>query len=88
MEGSKQRVSVDQYDVIWDGPTNYKFTIRASGEVNTGGWTDPEIRLSADSLESDTLKFELVAQPPPSGSVVTQAFVPMEASRTFQVKVV
>ena len=85
MEKSKQPIKTDKATVTWDN-SSYELTITASGEVNTGGWTDPEIQLNAESPESGILQFELVAQPP-GGDYVTQVFTPIGASKTFKVEV-
>lgn len=55
-------------------------TVVAKGRVNTGGWTNPQLVQTGKT--ATTLTFELVAEPPPAGTIVTQGFVDVEATKT------
>lgn len=61
-----------------------QITIDASGMVNTGGWTNPALRLLPNkSQAAGVLLLEFVACPPPPGSITTQALVKVRASITL-----
>jgi len=57
-----------------------EITVVAEGRVNTGGWSNPQLVQTGKT--ATTLTFELVAEPPAAGMVVSQAFVHVEATRT------
>ena len=58
--------------------------VEAEGFVSTGGWSAPELRLRNDAQDG-YLEFDFVARPPAPGSIVTQAFQRVTASRQVPV---
>jgi hypothetical protein len=60
-----------------------KLTIIAAGATSTGGWSKARLRLKpGHKAESDTLDFDFVAVPPPSGQTVIQMLVPVTVTLT------
>lgn len=59
--------------------------VEADGTVPTGGWSNPELRLRGRAADG-FLEFEFRAQPPPSGTLVTQAFVKVTARAQVPVR--
>jgi hypothetical protein len=58
--------------------------VNATGAVNSGGWTAAHLRLrESRAAESDTAVVDFLATPPPPGTVVIQALVPVAASATL-----
>lgn len=61
--------------------------VTASGAVNSGGWTSPQLRLREPHVsENDTAVVDFFAQPPQPGAVVIEALVPVSASATFPLR--
>ena len=75
---------VYQVDQVTASIVRGKVEVRAEGQVNTGGWTDPEliayvyVMPPLDGIQ----QFDFVATPPDGPS--TDAFVPVKADTTFE----
>ncbi len=58
--------------------------VSAMGAVQSGGWVLPRLHLKEFHIpESDSEVVEFLATPPPAGSVVIQALLPIEATAVF-----
>ena len=77
----KHIYKVDVVSVKVSGKT---LLVSATGAVNSGGWTSPELRLRGPhTAEKETAVVDFVAKPPLPGEVVIQALVPISATATF-----
>lgn len=64
--------------------TGRKLVVTAKGAVSTGGWQNPQLRaLPQRKADTDTLRIEFRASPPPPGVAVIQAILPVSATATF-----
>ena len=63
-----------------------KLSIKAEGEVPTGGWSAGELVawVYVQPPPDGIYDFDFVAEPPPAGSVVTQAFTPISAEKVLE----
>lgn len=58
--------------------------VTATGAVNSGGWTSPQLRLREPHVpESHTAVIDFLAKPPSPSEVVIQAVVPVSATATL-----
>ncbi|MEI9993851.1 MAG: hypothetical protein WDM91_04595 [Rhizomicrobium sp.] len=61
-----------------------RLVVSASGAVNSGGWSLPRLHhKEVRTPESDTETFEFLATPPPTGTVVIQALLPIQMTAVF-----
>ena len=63
-----------------------KLSIKADGEVPTGGWSAGELvpRVYVQPPPDGIYDFDFVAEPPPPDRVVTQAFTPISAEKVLE----
>ena len=54
--------------------------LRVSGRVNTGGWGPASLRPLSQTSPNGLRHLEMVAEPPSSGTVITQAFAKKQAA--------
>jgi hypothetical protein len=60
----------------------HHLVIRASGAVNSGGWTKPNLVIKKPSArEARTIKVKFVARPPASRDAVIQALLPVSVRK-------
>ena len=63
-----------------------KLSIKADGEVPTGGWSAGELvpLVYVQAPPDGIYDFDFVAEPPPPDRVVTQAFTPISAEKILE----
>jgi len=74
-------VKKDQNGVIHD-----ELVLRATGETNTGGWTNAKLKptFSVNKVEDGIYRFDFVATPPLKGEDVTQMMSPVTGEYVFK----
>lgn len=77
--------SVQKVEVALMKSNPPKLNIKADGEVPTGGWSAGELTawVYVQPPPDGIYDFDFVAEPPPAGSVVTQAFTPISAEKVL-----
>ena len=76
--GSKLIFKVDRVTATTVG--NH-LVVSATGAVNSGGWSEPRLRLQEPHVpESDTEVIEFFATPPRANEVVIQALLPVSVT--------
>lgn len=75
---TKRIYKVDAVSVKISGKS---LLVTATGAVNSGGWTSPQLRLrEPHAPESDTAVVDFLAKPPQPTEVVIQALIPVSAT--------
>ena len=76
--------SVYRVDTIAAKVLNNHLVVTASGAVASGGWSHPRLHLETTHVpESPEETIEFQATPPPPGSVVIQALLPITTTAVF-----
>lgn len=76
-------VPIQKLDRVSTQVTGRKLIIRASGAVNSGGWTAPHLNVGPHRrAEANTLVVDFLATPPPAGAAVIQGLMPVSATLT------
>ena len=75
-----QDVLVYRIDSVSASVEHNRLVVHARGAVKSGGWTAPRLRIESVGTPQDrTLVIGFMAVPPPRGSAVIQALLPVAA---------
>jgi hypothetical protein len=70
--------------VTLSSPSAKRYLILAQGQVPTGGWTNAGLAARTGVIDSDgNMDYDFLAEPPPKGAIVTQAFEAVSGSSYF-----
>jgi len=77
--------SIDQVNFDSRNPGGGRFRIMADGQVNSGGWSNPRLEKMRHKDENGFAVYNFVADPPSPGTIVTHAFVNVQAEAVTDV---